>query len=250
MNIAENTTGNTTEFALRVGQLTKGDILLSTTIAPKSWAIRIGTISRFSHAALYIGGGYFIEAVGDGVRRIHARALRTNSRVEVFRPYGLNDSELDNVVLNAQSLLYRPYSTRGSLTTRVKLMRMRDDPGLFFSQLVAEAFADEGVELVKDRKPEEITPKNLSKSKILKSVTDQAVEELPTLNITRAIEALAPQLTFNQCPTIQLKEAEAELLDVAIKEMSKHACFQNKSPYHFFNALQMISEEVNNNDVV
>src|SRR5690242_8668703 len=47
--------------------LQTADIIVSTTAAAVSRVIRAGTISDVSHAALYIGGGQVVEAIGEGV---------------------------------------------------------------------------------------------------------------------------------------------------------------------------------------
>ncbi len=49
------------------GALAMGDILVSTTPALSSAAIRIGAGADVSHARLYIGAGQVVEAVGEGV---------------------------------------------------------------------------------------------------------------------------------------------------------------------------------------
>ena len=72
------------ELALRPAQLNPGDVILSASSGITSWTIRgvsslrERTKSLFSHAALYVGGGYVIEAVNGGVHRVHVRALRTS----------------------------------------------------------------------------------------------------------------------------------------------------------------------------
>ena len=52
-----------------LSDLELADILLSTGSAAASVVIRAGTVSRYSHAALYIGNGQIIEAIGSGVTR-------------------------------------------------------------------------------------------------------------------------------------------------------------------------------------
>src|SRR5688500_5232367 len=74
--------------------LEPADVLLTTTSHPISWAIRTSHGSRVSHAALHVGGGFMIEAVGEGVRRIHSRRLVFESpeHVVVLRPVGVGDA--------------------------------------------------------------------------------------------------------------------------------------------------------------
>lgn len=53
-----------------------GDIVLSTQHHIVSWIIRGLTKSPISHAALHIGGGFILEAVETGVRRVFGRCLK------------------------------------------------------------------------------------------------------------------------------------------------------------------------------
>jgi uncharacterized protein YycO len=236
------------ELALRPNQLRVGDIILSTTSAYESWLIRKATKSNFSHAALYVGGGYVIEAVGGGVRRIHVRALRTHQRIGVFRPAQMSLHQLEAVSLVARSLLYRPYSIRGALSTKMRLFRDKNSPALFCSQLVAESFATEGFAFDVDRLPADFTPEDIFRSTNieLEEVTEQVINYLPTVSINRAVEALKPTMKAvvpdqKNEPQISIPSVEDKLLKAAATKMRKYRCFQK--PYHYFNALRQIYDQ-------
>jgi cell wall-associated NlpC family hydrolase len=53
---------------ISIGQLQKGDIILSTTNDPVSKVVKFVTDSKYSHARIYIGNQDIIEAIDPKVR--------------------------------------------------------------------------------------------------------------------------------------------------------------------------------------
>lgn len=74
MDALPNPDSDKINWTLIPARLCTGDIIFSTQKHYKSWAIRTVTgKSKFSHAALYLGEGFLMEAVTEGVRRVHVR---------------------------------------------------------------------------------------------------------------------------------------------------------------------------------
>ncbi len=72
--------------SISIKSLKVGDILLSAGLSGISLAIKVFTNSKFSHTALYIGGGEVIEASNKGVV-INAigKAISDDILVSVYR---------------------------------------------------------------------------------------------------------------------------------------------------------------------
>ncbi len=151
--------------------LITGDIILSTTDAGISDAIRAMTAGPVSHAMLFVGqGGQVIEAVGEGVRLVPLdRAIADATVAVAFRVPGLSDGDRQRVADEAARLLDSPYNFVGiarqalfqidrricdalpdALAARCRRFAGRvnlgtaDNRAFFCSQLVLEAYARAG----------------------------------------------------------------------------------------------------------
>ena len=125
--------------------LLPGDIILSTGKKNKiSWLIRVATASEYSHVVLHVGHGIAVEANDPGVVPVFLPAVGydVNTRVHVRRVEGLTPQQQNSLVDFVWDVLYRPYSTRGALSSVRLLSRLRpqSDPGYFCSRLVAAAY--------------------------------------------------------------------------------------------------------------
>lgn len=95
--------------------LRPADILLSTGDATVSAVIRGGTGSRFSHAALYVGGGEIIEAIGEGVvRQSLSRAMSDDTLVCVYRRLRMSDAQAQQVIRYASMQVGKAYDAAGA----------------------------------------------------------------------------------------------------------------------------------------
>jgi hypothetical protein len=123
--------------------LLPGDIVLSTSKKNKiSWMIRVATASEYSHAALHVGHGIAVEANDPGVVPVYLPSVGydANTKVHVRRVEGLTPEQQTDLVSFVWSLLYRPYSTRGAVSTVLSWLRKEADPGYFCSQLASAAY--------------------------------------------------------------------------------------------------------------
>jgi len=100
---------------LKIFQLQPADIIVSTTDAAISIGIRGATGSTVSHAALYAGAGYIIEAIGEGVvKRPHFKALEEDILAIAYRRVGITADKAKEVVSYAEGYVGRPYDKLGA----------------------------------------------------------------------------------------------------------------------------------------
>jgi hypothetical protein len=87
-----------------------GDIIVMTGNAAVSRAIRLATDSKVSHAALYIGDGEVVEAIGSGVvRRSLAQSLHDANLAVALRRPGLSAAQRQQIVDFAVAQVGRSY---------------------------------------------------------------------------------------------------------------------------------------------
>lgn len=94
--------------------LRPGDIVLSSTHSLVSMGVRLVTVAPVSHAALYLGDGNFVEAVGAGVRlRSTQEYMDGESTIVAFRHPGVDQSHV--AALNEFARLHagKKYNTAG-----------------------------------------------------------------------------------------------------------------------------------------
>lgn len=160
---------------LSLSSLEPGDIILTSAPTLKSVGIRLVTFSPVSHAALYVGEGWIVEALGSGVhaRPLEELLLEENVALVLRRP-GLSDEQ--KVAISDYALqktgahfnfvgatLHVPYSvTRRVCEVPFLPAVLRDaclrsigvlnyvsatESQLFCSQLVMQAFQHAGAQL-------------------------------------------------------------------------------------------------------
>ncbi len=174
-------------YAFRVEALRAGDILLSTVpLAATSIAIRVGTVSRFSHAAICTDPPFFVEAVSSGTRTFSIRrfGVRNPKWVAMLR---LRD-DLDNALQRAHAaaqradtFILRHYWLDGALLALTKRLHARRRDELFCSHLVALAYRDGDFDLVPNVPPEKVSPGTLRRSKRLRVLARDDVLVATTL---------------------------------------------------------------------
>lgn len=85
--------------SIATGALKPADIIVSTTGAFVSKAIRFGTMSAVSHAMLYTGNDSAAEAVGDGVRETGLAIALTGATLAVaYRRNSLSDDNIKEIL--------------------------------------------------------------------------------------------------------------------------------------------------------
>ena len=100
----------------RQEDLQAGDILLSTGSGLNAMGIRISTLAPVSHAALYVGNGIVVDAVGSGVRELPLTAfIDEASAVVAFRHPAIQPDHQPKIVDFARAQLGQPYNLTGIL---------------------------------------------------------------------------------------------------------------------------------------
>lgn len=100
---------------LTISDLKPADILLSTGEAKASKVIRGGTMSRYSHAALYIGKSQIIEAIGSGVTLQSLEdAMSDDTLVSVYRRLRMSDEQGLQVIRYAKEQIGKKYDYVGA----------------------------------------------------------------------------------------------------------------------------------------
>lgn len=150
--------------------LRPADIIVSTTDAAISQAIRAASGSSVSHAILYAGQGKVVEAIGEGVveRRL-SQAVDDASLAVAYRRPNLNHEQAQRIVAFARQQVGKAYDTRGlaghglytiarGTWVRAGILsdddarlntEIQDDDAFFCSELVMAAYAQGGDPLVR-----------------------------------------------------------------------------------------------------
>jgi hypothetical protein len=161
-----------------------GDILLTRVPMsfddPATWAshmIQKVTKSPYSHAALCVEPGLFIEAVGTGVGRlapIHA-AARSVENIRVLRPrkdtVPQSATAIRRIATNGATYLHQGYSKRSVPSGKVSAFQDPRRAAVFCAQLVARAFEEVELSVAPGKKSEECVPGDLLMSPLLQDIT-------------------------------------------------------------------------------
>ena len=99
---------------MKASELKVADVVLSTTSAAVSKAIKAGTIASYSHAMIYAGKGKVVEAVGDGVLHRSIKLALADARLaSAFRLKGLTGEQAQKIVDYAISKVGGSYAYGG-----------------------------------------------------------------------------------------------------------------------------------------
>jgi hypothetical protein len=142
--------------------LKAGDIILTAQMRAISKAVRISTLSKFSHAILYVGDGSFIHSDSQGVHSNNIQRLIFDSKkhAEVYRV--LNMGYVDKAVMFARSQIGISYSLKEAIRTKNPLYNGEKLNRQFCSRLVAQPYEYAGLKLVDNS--DYCIPKDLQKS--------------------------------------------------------------------------------------
>jgi hypothetical protein len=135
--------------------LKPGDIILNTTEGFVSETIRYFSNASYNHAAIYVGNGEVVEAVGSGVRRIKlTEFLGENDHIVrsmVLRNNNLTNPQRDAIANFAISKVGKPYDLVGVAggVFRLKPNNASDykRTAYYCSQLVTAAYSSAGARL-------------------------------------------------------------------------------------------------------
>lgn len=106
-----------------------------------SAAIRVGTMSRYSHASLYIGNDQIIEAIGSGVTlQTVQQAVKDDSLVSVYRRLHVTPGQAGMIVRYARQQIGKDYDLSGALGSGARSTN-GTIIGMFLSPIVAIGLA-------------------------------------------------------------------------------------------------------------
>lgn len=153
------------KFILERSLLRPADIILSRDKTFISLGVQLGTMGRYSHAALYVGGTA-IEATIDGVFSKNPQRMIFNKPTDVLvlrAKKTLLPHEAHVICANAQDKVGSLYALNEAITLKARsLLRRENSKQQFCSRLVAMAFDDAGFDLINLRHPPFCTPRQLS----------------------------------------------------------------------------------------
>lgn len=152
---------------LNEASLKVGDIILTTTTAAVSKAIRVATRSDISHAMVYVQGHSVIDATGEGVHARNTQRLffEDDYSVYVLRLRdGLTADQVKTICTFVRNQIGTQYSKKEAIRTAFggaqEWTRKQ-----FCSRLVAQAYSSAGIVLVDD--PNFCSPADLKASPLL-----------------------------------------------------------------------------------
>ncbi|GGN37555.1 MULTISPECIES: YiiX/YebB-like N1pC/P60 family cysteine hydrolase [Marinomonas] len=155
-------------YIFEMEKLQAGDIILTAQTGFISKTVRLSTLSKFSHAILYVGGGSFIHSDIQGVHSNNIQRLlfEEKNHVEVRRI--VDASYVANAIMFARSQIGISYSVQEAVRTKYPLYKGKKLNRQFCSRLVAQSFEYAGIKLVSN--PDYCTPKELQKSPLVNMV--------------------------------------------------------------------------------
>lgn len=156
--------------------LKRGDVILTTSDAGISKFIRATTISPISHAMLYVDNCSVIDATGDGVHSANTQRLffeQHNAVLALRLEGGLEPSTAIKICNYVRERIGSEYAT-WEAGRAWRGLGKKGSPKQFCSRLVAQAYAANGFDLVKNT--DFCTPKELLKSEKLVEVADATVD--------------------------------------------------------------------------
>ena len=164
------------KFVVDVGKLMDGDIVLTN----EGWSfvsllVRFLTLSRYSHAAIFVGG-FLFDSTGDGVFCDDVRRLvKYNAKqISIYRlKNGLREREKDALERFVRSSIGKSYSVPATLIVGIRKWFRPRETGTakeYCSRFIAQAYKSIGRELVNNCNY--CTPRALARSKKLCRVND------------------------------------------------------------------------------
>ncbi len=167
--------------------LKAGDVLLSTGTSTAAAVIMAGTGSIYTHAALYVGNGRVVEAVGKGVREVSLEDyLKDTGSAMVVRVPGLGDADREGIAAFARRQVGKAYNMEGAIASaRPDALKWigsqaTERSSYYCSQLVTTAYKSVGKDLFHtiDQTPGDLAER--ATSNFLRSVKMEATGRLTT----------------------------------------------------------------------
>lgn len=105
---------------MQADQLQMADIILTSrsfSSSPVSGVIKVGTLSKYSHAMVYVGNGYVFEAISEGVvRRPVIEAIQGCDARTAFRHTAATEEQRQQIISFVESKKDGAYAVPGVLS--------------------------------------------------------------------------------------------------------------------------------------
>lgn len=161
-------------------RLLPGDVIV--TRSPKSLMsefIQAATQSEYSHAMIVTTPPLTVESTARGVTRfkISRMMIKDASSIRVLRlkERSLHAQALERLARRADAAVAREYAFADAVLAIFTGVPKVEKGRYFCSQLVAEMYATEGIQLFEDIEPAKITPGMLPESVKLEDITDRVL---------------------------------------------------------------------------
>lgn len=158
--------------SININALNKCDIILTTSTALQSKAIRIGTKTDISHAMICVAHGTAIDSTGEGVHSRNVQRLFYDQSCSIYLmrlKRELSEDEKLKIINYARATIGTPYSTKEALKS-IKNPRSSGSDLQFCSRLAARAFAEIGIHI--SNNPDYCTPADIKNSSHFFEVPD------------------------------------------------------------------------------
>ncbi len=173
--------------------LNLGDIVLTTTTAAVSKAIRVATRCDISHVMVYVENCSVIDSTGEGVHARNTQRIffEEECSIHLLRlRSGISVAELSSVITYMRGHIGTQYSTREAVLAALGGARQWTAKQ-FCSRLVAQAFASAGIHLVGD--PNFCSPADIKASSLLVAVPD-ATKSVTAEEMAASIQDISNQI--------------------------------------------------------
>lgn len=194
---------------INIENLQVGDIVLTTSPEKTSSIIKKFTSSDISHAMICVARGSVIDSTDEGVqaRNVQKMFYPDSCAIYILRvKESLSDIVLTQIIDYVRSRVGTPYTVTEAMAAITKTGRGSSKQ--FCSRLVARAFSEAGVALVKNA--DYCTPEDIKKSSLLFQVENASIQ---------VNQAEIDTIKKNEDQTIKMREATNNLLEKA-KEIS------------------------------
>ena len=162
-------------YVIDLSKLEPCDIILTSDKTIPSKGIRLATLGKYSHAAIYVGGT-IIEATLQGVfsKNTQRMIFEKKNQVAVFRSKRpLTEKEVEKICSYAREQTGTLYALPEAITIRARsILKMPETRKQFCSRLVAKSYEAAGYDLANLRSTAYCTPKQLGLCKSFYQVPD------------------------------------------------------------------------------
>ena len=220
--------------------LLPGDILLMNTYEEK---LRKMMGCKYEHAAIYLGDAFIMEANGLHVRMTHiySYAFKELAHAVVLRLKNSSQIIIDRIVRASHYQMGKQYVHTSQFRNirKFKKTREQDSTNRYFcSRLVAQSYAQEGVELLPNA--DYCEPDDFLNSSLLEPVKDAVIPFLPEMAKVVMFQQKGREQYEADSPSTDLFEALSKLYETDIQELGQVFTASFSQPEKDDDAIELI----------